>query len=128
MLVNELSFHQIVGRVATKPEFIESKNGKKLLKFVLAYDSLCATDNEGSHTSFIDIAVWEKTAEIFSTLLFKGLQVMVNGEIIQRRWLDKKENKKRHTFQMNATTLQITDRNFVPEKNVEENKPASEVA
>ena len=113
MFTNELSFHQIVGRVATVPELKETKTGKKVLNFVLAYDSMHLTDNSGSHTSFLDISAWEKTAEIFEPLLFKGLQVMVNGEITQRRWIDN-EGKKRHTFQMSADTIQITDPKFKP--------------
>ncbi len=110
---NELSFNQLCGRLVADPETITTAGGKTLLKFAMAYKTMRSSDSEGSHTSFIEVEAWGKIVEIYQPLLRKGLQVVVNGELVQRRWKNK-EGQRREKFILVASAITITDPAFRP--------------
>jgi single-stranded DNA-binding protein len=69
------------------------------------------TDSEGSHNNFIPVEAWQTTAEIVAPLLSKGLEVIVNGTIIQKRWIDDNGSMKSQ-FVFSADAINITDLKF----------------
>ena len=62
---------QIKGRLAKDPELKETKTGKKVLSFTLAYHSFQGEGAENENVHFIGVDAWEKLAEIFSPCLEK---------------------------------------------------------
>ena len=108
MKKNELTFSQIRGRVVAAPELKSTKTGKTVATFTLAYDTPQKTDKEGSHTSFVQVEMWEKIAEVFSPLLSKGLEVVIQGNFVQNRWKDE-NGKNRSNFRFNASLVSIID-------------------
>ncbi len=102
---------QFKGRLCREPELKMTSSGKKVLNFVLAYNTPQKTDAEGSHSNFIQVEAWEKTAEIFAPLLIKGIEVLVNGNIVQNRWKNK-EGQNRSYYKLCADTILITDLKF----------------
>ena len=112
---NEMHICQIKGRLTKDPDLTETKTGKKLLSLSLAYNSLQRTDPDGSNTNFIRVEVWEKVAEIFAPLLKKGVEVLVNGNIVQNRWKDSEGNLKSY-HKISAGSISITDLNFRPQE------------
>lgn len=107
MFVSKFQIHQISGRLVADPEFQETKNGKLLLSFALAYDTYATSDAQGSHANFIQVSAWEKLASAFHGLLKKGMSVIVNGELVQNRWTDK-DGKKRSNFVLIASSIYVT--------------------
>ncbi|MDH5720764.1 MAG: single-stranded DNA-binding protein [Spirochaetia bacterium] len=111
MVPNSMNIIQVKGRLVSEPVLKTFDSGKKLMSFSLMYYTRQTTDKEGSHANFIEVDAWEKLAEIFHPLLKKGLEVVVNGALVQRRWKDNLE-KKQSRFQITAETLMISDLNF----------------
>ena len=111
MYFNNININQLKGRVVGDPEIKETASGKKLLIFTLMYFTRQTTDAEGSHSNFIQVEAWQKVAEISAPLIVKGLEILVNGTIIQKRWSDEK-GKTRSQFIFTADSITITDLKF----------------
>mgnify|MGYP003192845980 CR=1 FL=1 len=70
----------LIGRVTHEVEYTKTKIEKKMVNNSLAID--CGKDAEGNkQTIFVDITLFEKTAEIFKLYVDKGDKVAVNGEL-----------------------------------------------
>jgi len=123
MFYKAMNINQLKGRIVGDPELKETKNGKKLLVFNLMYFTHQTTDSEGSHTNFIAVEAWQKVAEVCGPLLSKGLEVLVNGAIVQKRWHDDQGNL-RSQFIFNADAINITDLKFSADVEFEEAEAA----
>lgn len=70
----------LIGRVVRDIECVQTKTEKKMVNNSLAID--CGKDAEGNkQTMFVDITLFDKTAEIFKLYVEKGDKVAVNGEL-----------------------------------------------
>ena len=107
-MITEMSIHQFTGRLTKEPEFKQTGGGKPLLTFSIAYNTKRVTDSEGSHTSFVDVEIWEKSAVEMSSLLCKGMQVTINGEMVQKRWKSAK-GESRSKMSLVANEILICD-------------------
>lgn len=111
MTKNEFNLHQICGRLTQDPKAIETAGGHFCLRFTLAYHTVRTADSDGSHANFIEIEYWGKGAKSYQPHLKKGLQVVVHGELVQKRWVGK-DGKKREKFVLVAQALTISDLNY----------------
>ena len=102
---------QIKGRLTKDPEVKDTKTGKKLLTFTLVYHAFQNTGTEDENVHFISVEVWEKLAELFAPLLTKGIEILVNGNMLQNRWKDSKGNTRSY-HKITAKTISIIDINF----------------
>ena len=119
MFFNAMNINQLKGRIVNDPEVKETKTGKKLLTFNLMFFTRQTTDSEGSHTNFIQVEAWQKVAEMCAPLLTRGLEVLVNGSIVQKRWTDDNGNLKSQ-FYFTADAINITDLKFSTDLEVQE--------
>lgn len=70
----------LIGRVVRDVECVQTKTEKKMVNNCLAIDQ--GKDAEGNkQTMFVDITLFDKTAEIFKLYVEKGDKVAVNGEL-----------------------------------------------
>lgn len=70
----------LIGRVVRDVEYVQTKTEKKMVNNSLAIDQ--GKDAEGNkQTMFVDITLFDKTAEIFKLYVDKGDKVAVNGEL-----------------------------------------------
>lgn len=70
----------LIGRVVRDVEYVKTKTEKKMVNNCLAIDQ--GKDAEGNkQTMFVDITLFDKTAEIFKLYVEKGDKVAVNGEL-----------------------------------------------
>ena len=70
----------LIGRVVRDVEYVQTKTDKKMVNNCLAIDQ--GKDAEGNkQTMFVDITLFDKTAEIFKLYIEKGDKVAVNGEL-----------------------------------------------
>jgi single-strand DNA-binding protein len=67
---------EITGRLGSKPEMRNTKNGKQVSSFSVAVKNKRAGEET---TNWYDISVWEKQAELAVRLLDKGDLVCVAG-------------------------------------------------
>jgi len=115
---NKFLVQQIEGRLTADPQVKETSTGKIVMLFSLAYDGPYKTDKDGSHTSFVQVEVWEKTAEMFSVLLKKGMKILVSGLYVQNRWEDA-TGKRKSNFKFSASNILITDLKYRPVNQIE---------
>lgn len=71
------------GRLVFNPELRATKNGKSVLNVRLAVDR---DFSEGC--DFLDIIIWDKSAEFVTKYFAKGDSLLIQGRIQQRQWED----------------------------------------
>lgn len=114
MFNDRMSIQQFVGRLVKDPTLKTTTGGKLVMNFSLAYNTANKSDDAGSHTSFLDVEAWEKLADYNAPRLKKGMQVVILGNLVQRRWKDA-DNKPRSMFRLVARAITVSDLKRRPE-------------
>ena len=73
------------GRLTSDPELKNTPNGKSVTSFSLAVERDFSTGDE-KITDFINIVVWEKTADFVCKYFSKGRQMIVRGSLQSRKY------------------------------------------
>ena len=84
MTKNALNKTIIEGRVVRVPELHKTKLGISYCKLIVAVNELYYTAGHSQQsTSYISVAVWNKTASACCTYLTKGQKVRIIGKLRQ---------------------------------------------
>lgn len=86
---------QLIGRLGQDPEVINFTDGGKIVKFSLAVDD-SYKDKQGNkieRTYWHQIVVKNGLVKVAENYLKKGKEIVIEGKLINRFWLDKNENK-----------------------------------
>jgi len=78
----------LIGRLTRDPELRRVPSGTPVCEFSIAVNRYF-TDSSGERveeTSFVDIVIWGKRAEIFNEYMSKGEEVLIIGRLKQDRW------------------------------------------
>lgn len=97
----------LVGRLGKDPEMKYTQGGTGYCKFSIATDESWK-DKDGekqSVTTWHDIIVWSKLAEVCEKYLQKGKQVLIEGKIQKRSWDDKESGKKMWAVEIVASNM-----------------------
>lgn len=95
----------LIGNLASDPEKIDLKNGKRLTKLSVAVSSW-KKDSEGKPlTNFFKCTAWGKTSEYATNYLKKGNKVAIQGEIELTSW-DKPDGTKGNGVNINISNLE----------------------
>ena len=87
---------QLIGNLGNNPEVKTTEGGKKLARLNLATNETY-TNAQGekiTDTQWHTIVAWGKTAEIAEKYLKKGIEVMIDGKLVNRSYNDKDGNKR----------------------------------
>lgn len=106
---------QLIGNLGKVPEIKNTDSGKKLAKFSVATNEVY-TNNKGEkvkETQWHNLVAWGKLAEIAEKYLDKGSEVVIEGKIITKDYLDKDGNKKY------TTEIQVNEMLMIGSKNSE---------
>ena len=95
----------LLGNLGQTPELRQVGSGKSVLNFSLAVDRY---RNESNDTCWFDVTVWGASAEHQARHLVKGSRVIVEGELNQRVWVDK-DNNKRNSIEVIAHRIHWID-------------------
>ncbi len=109
---------RLLGNVGMDPQVLTFDNGNKLAKFSLATTEK-KRNPEGSyedHTTWHNLAIWGKGADIIETYIHKGDKMAIEGRINYRQYEDKNGNKRY------ATEIVVNDFTMLGGPN--EKKPA----
>ena len=93
----------LTGRLADNPALVTTATGSRFSKFTVA------VSRNKEVTDFINVIVWNKTAEFLCKYFAKGQGIAVQGSITTDRYKDK-EGKTKTSFEIFATKLEFTDR------------------
>lgn len=92
----------------SNPEVRTTEGGKKLVRINLATNETY-TNSQGekiTDTQWHNIIAWGKTADVVEKYLTKGIEVMIEGKLVNRTYNDKEGNK-RYVTEVQANDLLI---------------------
>jgi len=95
----------LIGRLGAKPEVVKFDNGRTLARFSIATND-GYKNKEGEwvdSTQWHNVNAWGKSAELVEKLLDKGLEVAVEGKLVNTSY-QTKEGEKRF-----STIIEIRD-------------------
>ena len=87
---------QLIGHLGANPEIKTMDGGKKLARINIA-TSETYTNAKGekvTDTQWHTVVAWGKTAEIAEKIFTKGMEVLIDGKLVNRSYTDKEGNKK----------------------------------
>ncbi|MCA0430469.1 MAG: single-stranded DNA-binding protein [Bacteroidetes bacterium] len=82
---------QLIGRLGAEPQIKILENGNKLAKFTIAINNMY-TNKQGEkvkNTQWHNVITWGALANITERLLHKGVQVTIDGKLLNRQYTDK---------------------------------------
>lgn len=99
----------LAGRLTRDPELRYTAGGTPVMTLRLACGRKfrSKTGDNKEETLFIDVVVWDRTAEICAQYLSKGRPVFVDGRLQSRTW--EREGQKRTTIEVVAERVQFMD-------------------
>ncbi len=99
----------LLGNLTRDPEVRYTSKGLAVADFGLAVNR-CYTSDSGEkreESTFVDIRVWGKTAELARQYLTKGRQVYIEGRLQFETWDDKQTGQKRSKLRVVGETIQF---------------------
>ena len=106
---------QLIGNLGKTPDAKKTESGKKLVKFTVATNEIY-TNQKGEkvkETQWHNLVAWGKLADVAEKYLEKGTEVVIEGKILTKDYLDKDGNKKY------ATEIQVNEMLLIGSKNQE---------
>ena len=86
---------RLIGHIGMNPEVKDLESGKKMAKFTLATNEVYKNQQgeKITDTSWHNLVVWGKTAEVVQKFLEKGMEVAIEGRITTRSYNSKAGEK-----------------------------------
>lgn len=99
---------QLIGNLGNAPEIKDLEGGNKLARMSIATNESFknAKGEKVTETQWHNVIAWGKTAGIVEKYLTKGLEVMVEGKLVHRNYIDK-EGVKRYVSEVQASDVLI---------------------
>tara|TARA_R110002110_G_C13309848_1_gene705153 strand:+ start:47 stop:415 length:369 start_codon:yes stop_codon:yes gene_type:complete len=93
------SYNKVVlmGNATRDPEVRQTNSGKTVANLTLAVNK--KTGGEET-VAFVDVTLWERTAEIAQQYITKGSNLLIEGELVQDNW--EQDGQKRTKLKVNA--------------------------
>jgi single-strand DNA-binding protein len=99
----------VVGRLTRDPELRYTPSGAPVCSFSIATSRRYVKEDgqRAEATTFLDVDVWRRMAEICKQFLRKGREVLVLGSLRQSRWKDPKTQESRSRIRIVAQQVQF---------------------
>ena len=99
----------LIGRLTRDPELRYTSSNRAVCQFSIAIDRPFTNQSTGQReTDFINVVVWDKTAENVGKYMTKGRLIAVEGRI-QTRNYDNNEGKKVYVTEVIASNVQFLE-------------------
>jgi single-strand DNA-binding protein len=87
---------QLVGNIGNAPEIKEIAGGKKVANFSMATNEVYKNANgeKQTETQWHRMVAWGKLAELIEKYTTKGSEIMIEGKLINRSYVDKNNETK----------------------------------
>lgn len=96
----------LVGNLTRDPELRYTPNGLAVSEIGLAVnDRVKRNDQWVDEPTFVDVTLWERTAEVANEYLSKGSPVLIEGRLKLDTW--EKDGQKRSKLRVVATKMQM---------------------
>ncbi len=99
----------LIGNLTRDPEVRHTPKGTAVGDIALAINRAYTADNgeKREETTYVDVTLWGRTAEIAQQYLRKGRPVYIEGRLQMDSWEDKATGQKRSKLKVVAEALQL---------------------
>ncbi len=99
----------LIGNLTRDPELRYTPKGSAVAEFGLAINRVWYNEQKQKQeeTTFVDITLWARQAEIAQQYLTKGSPVYIEGRLSLDTWDDKATGQKRSKIKVVGETLQL---------------------
>ena len=99
----------LIGNLTRDPEVRHTPKGTAVTDIGLAVNRQYASDqgDKREETTFVDITLWGRQAELAGEYLSKGRQVYIEGRLQMDSWEDKNSGQKRSKLKVVGETMQF---------------------
>src|SRR5881628_1021268 len=105
------SFNKVIllGNVTRDPEIRYTPKGTAVTELGMAVNRVYSTDSgeKREETTFVDVTLWGRTAEIAGEYLKKGRPIFIEGRLQLDTWDDKQSGQKRSKLRVIGETMQL---------------------
>lgn len=125
------SFNRVilVGNLTRDVELRYTPQGTPVTEIGLAVnDRVKKNDEWVDETTFVDITLWSRTAEVASEYLSKGSPVLIEGRLKLDSWEDKNDGKKRSKLRVVGEKMQMLGGRKTNSGSNEYSQPAADSA
>ena len=98
----------LIGRLTRDPELRYTGSNKAVCQITVAVNRGFGGQNSNAETDFINVVLWDKTAENVAKYMTKGRLLLVEGTI-QTRNYDNNEGRKVYVTEVVATNVQFLE-------------------
>ena len=103
----------LIGRLTRDPEIRYTPKGTAAADLSMAINRTLPAEQEGGErreeTTFVDVTLWRKTAELAQQYLTKGRSVVIEGRLQLDTWDDKQTGQKRSKLKVVGERLEFLD-------------------
>ena len=96
----------LAGNLTRDPELRQTNSGKAVAEICLALDGPGGT-REDPEPVFVDVVLWERTAETAGEYLKKGSAVLIEGRLRMDRWEDKQTKQTRTKLKVTGDRMKF---------------------
>lgn len=99
----------LIGNLTRDPELKYTPSGAAIADISIAINRVWKDDagNKKEDTTFVDITLWKRTAEIVAEYCKKGAPIMVEGRLTLDTWDDKTTGAKRSKLKVTGENVQL---------------------
>lgn len=99
----------LMGNLTRDPDLRYTPKGTAVAEIGLAVNRVQTLDNgeKREETTFVDVTLWGRTAEIANEYLKKGRPVFIEGRLQLDSWEDKQSGQKRSKLRVVAEGMQL---------------------
>lgn len=104
------SFNRVIicGNLTRDPEIKYTQSGTAVAEVGLAITRKYKQgDQQKEETTFVDVTLWGRTAEVAGEYLAKGRLALIEGRLQLDQWEDKTSGEKRYKLKVIGETLQL---------------------
>jgi single-strand DNA-binding protein len=105
------SFNKVIllGNLTRDPEIRYTPKGTAVTEIGLAVNRVYTAENneKREETTFVDVTLWGRTAEIAGEYLKKGRPCLIEGRLQLDSWEDKQSGQKRSKLKVVGEALQL---------------------
>lgn len=110
--MDSLNKVMLIGNLTREPEVRYTPKGSAVSDLGIAVNRTYVTDSgeKMQETTYVDVVVWSRLAEIAGQFLHKGSPVFIEGRLQMDTWEDKATGQKRSKIRVVADNLQFLGR------------------
>src|SRR5438876_4406039 len=105
------SFNKVIllGNLTRDPEVRYTPKGTAVAELGMAVNRVYTAENgeKCEETTFVDVTLWGRTAEVAGEYLKKGRPVFIEGRLQLDSWEDKQSGQKRSKLKVIGVTMQL---------------------